>query len=183
METFVYSIIHDGSRVLVFKKRGYGRFFKRQPVPELPDPSQYPRLHGADSYCFPGGAVEPAEEGHYRRAALRELWEETGLPQNNYTIDGAYYREIDAEPSGTMFGMGCFFRCSPEDLDTLYAYIKDQLYRANGVHWNEPDCLVQDNELKSVAIVPFDNLPGTYFASTPETRWFMEFIDKYKMGL
>lgn len=196
----VYATVYDNTSVLVFTKNAHSHFFQGH----IPGAAI---THGPGKCCFPGGKIAAVDFGGYWpqyptpaqwtaariAGARREFLEETGvalpvthpvtltinneIPQNPGAIDNPKH------PS-------CHFFPLPAGvtLAQVQTQIADQLTLANGAGWQHAldngTLHIEDNELASVAIVPWANLPDASFpAGDNDVDWFRSFVTRMKQHL
>lgn len=176
----VYATVYDNTSVLVFTKNAHGHFFQGHV-------SGAAITHGPGKCCFPGGGLTHqdyagglSQENARIKGAKREFLEETGFA-------------LPAAPTISFTNQehaSCHFFPLPAGftLAQVQTQIADQLTLANGAGWqhalNNGTLHIKDNELASVAIVPWANLPDASFpAGDNDVDWFRGFVTQMKQHL
>lgn len=183
----VYATVYDDTSVLVFTKNAHSHFFQSHgPGAAI--------THGPGKCCFPGGGVAAVDfGGHWPQhpnpaqwtaariaGARREFLEETGFA-------------LPAAPTISFTNpqnASCHFFLLPAGvtLAQVQTQIAAQLTLANGAGWQQAlangTLHIEDNELASVAIVPWANLPDASFpAGDNDVDWFRGFVTQMKQHL
>ncbi|WP_298061921.1 NUDIX hydrolase [uncultured Rikenella sp.] len=172
----VYATVYDGTSVLVFTKNAHSNFFQGKG-------SGGAIVHGPKKCCFPGGGLSPQDQAGRSpkeariAGARREFLEETGFT-------------LPAEPTVSFTNpqnASCHFFLLPAGvtLEQVRTEIAAQLALANSDDWQQAitnDTLhIRDNELASVAVVPWSDLPGGFFpVDDDDVDWFRGFVAEMK---